>query len=377
VKTFWNQARLTYAGAKHRVNLDAGWKSVQDDFIFNKASIANQNKSKIMQLTMYDEWRPVKNTILIGGIQLINKVIRSNDRGDHNIAQAGGFVILNQSFNNFTINPALRLDWNEKSGVELVPQVNLSWKLKQWQLRASAGKTIRDADFTERFNNYNKAIVTSGRIGDPALNAERSFSYEVGVDYFHTGAVKISGTFFQRLHKRLIDYAPTPYADMPRKDNLVPTGTYALAKNIASVTTTGGELDIQSGKSFGNGSSLFAGAGLVWLYSESSEATPSFYVTSHARFLSNFYIDFKHRRFFIGANGIYKTRNQQASPAIQATISKDYFVLNTKAGLYILRERLNIFTQINNIFNVAYSDLLGSKMPGRWFIAGIGIDFRK
>jgi iron complex outermembrane receptor protein len=71
------------------------------------------------------------------------------------------------------------------------------------------------------------------RIGNPDLVAERSFSYEAGADYFATGNLKISSTFFQRFHDDLIDYVTTPYADMPRKDNLSPTGTYALAKNIS------------------------------------------------------------------------------------------------------------------------------------------------
>ena len=107
--------------------------------------------------------------------------------------------------------------------------------MNKMQLRGSAGKTIRDADFTERYNNYNKPIVTGGSIGDPDLKAERSFSYEAGADYFVTRHIKVAGTFFQRFQKRLIDYVPTPYADMPRKDNLVPGNTYALAKNISEV----------------------------------------------------------------------------------------------------------------------------------------------
>ena len=377
VKSFWNQARISYTASKHRINMDAGWKSVEDHYAFNTVAIANNNKSRMFQATVADEWKVSNSTTLVNGVQFINKVIRSNDRGNHNVAQAAGFVILSQTIKEWTINPAVRLDWNERRGTELVPQMNLSWKKNQFQLRGSAGKTIRDADFTERFNNYNKPVVASGSIGDPDLDAERSFSYEAGADHFIKGNIKISATFFQRLQKRLIDYVPTPYADMPRKDNLVVGGTYALAKNIARVTTTGAELDIQFQKSFSSNTSLYGGVGAVWLDSKSSNMTPSFYISSHAKFLFNYFLDFTSKRLFAEFNGIYKTRKKQAAPAIQKTISKDYYVMNGKAGVWILPGKLKSFVQVNNIFNVSYSDLLGAEMPGRWFLAGASFNFSR
>ena len=99
-------------------------------------------------------------------------------------------------------------------------------------MRGSAGKTTRDADFTERYNNYNKPLVTGGSIGNPDLKAETSFSYEAGADFFGRKNMRISTTLFRRNFSDLIDFVTTPYAEMPRKDNLSPTGTFELAKNI-------------------------------------------------------------------------------------------------------------------------------------------------
>ena len=45
--------------------------------------------------------------------------------------------------NHITVMPAIRLDYTENSGTELVPQVNISYKINNIQLRGSAGKTIR------------------------------------------------------------------------------------------------------------------------------------------------------------------------------------------------------------------------------------------
>jgi vitamin B12 transporter len=371
VSSLWSQARLSYTGRNHRIKTDISWKEVKDEFLFNKPSVPNENKSMLMQATVSDEWKISERTVLVNGIQVINKTIRSNDRGNHELLQAAGFFVLNQSIGDFTLNPALRIDWNERSGAELVPQVNISWRRKDLQLRGSAGKTIRDADFTERFNNYNKALVTSGRIGNPDLEAERSFSYEAGADYFFARNFRIAGTFFQRLHKRLIDYVPTPYANMPRKENLSPAGTYALAKNITKVTTTGGEVDIQFQKNFRGRESLYAGVGAVWLRSRSSDTIPSFYVSSHATFLNNFFVEYTHKIFFISVNGVYKARDAQSAQAIKAELSSDYLLLNARIGPVLCNGRVKSFIQINNLFNIKYSDLLGSAMPGRWFIIGI------
>lgn len=376
VNTFWNQARLSYTVGKHKLSFDAGYKKVKDDYLYNKLSVANQNKSSLFQATIMDEWKLRSATALISGVQVIDKGISSNDRGEHNLLQGAAFFVLNHSVSDrFIINPALRIDWNERSGVELVPQVNFSYKLKNLQLRGSAGKTIRDADFTERFNNYNKSLVTSGRIGDPALEAERSFSYEAGADYFATPAIKISASFFQRLHRRLIDYVPTAYADMPRKENLSPGGMYALAKNIAKVNTTGGEMDIQYYKSMLNDDIFYAGMGLVWLKSRSSDAVPSFYISSHARFMTNFFMEYNCKLFLISINGVYKHRAAQVAPAIHAELTGDYFVVNAKAALFVVKKRVSIFTQVNNVTDTDYSDLLGSAMPGRWLLGGINFLF--
>lgn len=379
VSTLWTQARVEYRHAKHVLSLDAGFKKVKDDFLFNKSSIANANKSEMLQATIMDEYRHSGQTTIIGGVQFINKTIHSNDRGDHEVAQGGVFLLLRQNLGEFfTIHPAIRLEYNERSGAEWVPQLNLSYKRDKWQLRGSAGKTIRDADFTERFNNYNKAVATNGsRMGDPNLKAETSISYETGADYFFSDKLRFSTTFFQRHHKRLIDYIVTAYDDMPRKDNLIPGATYALAKNIATVRTTGVELDIHYNHKFSSTSSLFAGLGWVWLESNSSDASPSFYVSNHARLLTNFFAEYRVQHFLVSVNGIYKNRKPQQAPGINAEISNEYVVFNMRIGYYTCKKQLQLFLQADNILDRQYSDILGAPMPGRWLSGGFSFAFKK
>jgi iron complex outermembrane receptor protein len=378
VQTFWNQLRLAFEKNNDKLSLNLGYKDVEDEYIFRPGTTPNNSKSKLLQALLVHEHKFGTNTSLVSGAQFQNRKIQSNDRGNHSVKQMAGFLSVNHSIGqSFHLSPALRLDWDERGGTEWIPQMNLSYKVQKLQLRASAGKTIRHADFTERYNNYNKTLVTSGSIGNPDLTAETSFSYEVGADFLATDHLKFSTSYFQRDQEDLIDYVTTLYDQMPRKSNLVPTGTYALAQNISEVTTKGFETDIQFSKPLSSKEQLYATAGLIWLDSESSEATPSFYISSHAAFLANYNISYTTKKFSIGLNGLYKKRQPQTLPVINAKVSKDYFIMNIKAEAFVIKDKLSLFGEVDNLFDRKYSDLLGSPMPGRWLLGGLKLSFVK
>lgn len=376
VNSFWNQLRLGYQSSTSRLTVLLGYKNTVDEYRYNSVGTPNKSTSGLGQASLIYERRFGGTTTLTSGIQYQNKSIRSNDRGNHQLNQTGVFTSLHlQPVERFTINPSVRVDFTETIGAELVPQLNLAYRISKLLFRASAGKTIRDADFTERYNNYNKTFVASGRIGNPDLEAERSFSYEAGVDYLASAKLKMSGTFFQRHHDKLIDYVVTAYANMPRKENLSPTGTYALARNIASVRTTGAELDFQFTHEFGNNRSAWAAAGLLWLEDKSSEGTPSFYISSHAKYLLNFNLGYRHRFLGLSLSGVYKKRNPQSAAAISSRVEASYFVMNAKVEAWLLTNRLSLFVLADNLTNEDYQDLLGSQMPRRWLMGGLQLQF--
>ena len=379
VRTLWNQLQLTYKAGKTVTRLHAGYKWLDDRYAFNSASPPNRSKSPMWQSLLTNEWNIKSGTIITTGAQFISRNINSNDRGIHNVDQAAAFAAINyEVIDHLFISPAFRIEWNERSGWEYIPQGNISFRTSAFQLRASAGRTIRDADFTERYNNYNKSLVTSGRIGNPDLQLETSFSYEAGADLFAIPGVKIAATYFHRKHKNLIDYVTTPYNEMPRKVNLLPTGTYALAKNIAEVNTEGIETDIQVVKKWTGNQQFFATLGFVYLNSKSSSASPSFYISSHARFLTNFNLLYTGKSFSFSVNGLFKERNPQTTTTTAiAKQSRSYFVLNSKVEAFVIPQMLSLFIQVDNLLDENYTDILGSQMPGRWFMGGIKISLTK
>ncbi|MFY7965537.1 MAG: TonB-dependent receptor plug domain-containing protein [Chitinophagaceae bacterium] len=373
VKTLWNHIKIAYEKGNKKLSFDAGYKTVNDYYKFNSAVAANENESSLFQSQIvFTQAYNNKTTATFGG-QFVQKNITSNDRGNHHVPQAAAFAILSQQLGKYIfINPALRYDYSDRFGNKVVAQLNSSYKNKNLQLRASVGNTIRDADFTERYNNFGKPLVTSGSIGNPNLTAEQSFSYEFGADYWVKNNWKFTTSWFQRNQTDLIDFVATAYSDISNNGNLVPTGTYAYAKNIAKVNTAGLELTTQFNKTWKQ-QELFATISSLWMQSRTDEnaGKTSFYINSHATFLFNFNVQYQYKNVGIVFNGLYKERAENAATAINATVTPNYFLVNTKANYTFPKKHIALFIEANNLFNVSYSDLLGTPMPNRWLMGGV------
>jgi iron complex outermembrane receptor protein len=374
VKSNWTQMGLSKQYPHKIVKFDVAYKNLSDRFRFNPAGSFNENKTSLFVGQGSVQFTPNPNHQIVTGAQWIHKKIRSNDRGNHELAHGAAFLIATHKLpKNVFINESLRIDWDQSYGWIIIPQVNGSWVNGNLTTRASIGKGVRDADFTERYNNYNKSIVTGGSIGNPYLQAEKSWSYELGADYRMGSNFKWGATAFLRDQNNLIDWTPTPYPMMPRQSNLVITGNYSLATNVSSVKTKGIETDLTYNKKWGDDYELNLSTGLVWLSSTSPNKTPSFYISSHARFLWNEQIVFRADHLQLSINSVYKIRNAQTTSAINAALSTNYFLVNSKFSYLTTKRKGNVFLEVTNLTNTPYSDLLGAIMPSRWIAAGFQV----
>ncbi|MEI6947752.1 TonB-dependent receptor [Paraflavisolibacter sp. H34] len=375
VQSLWNQLRAAYQKGRNSFSLQAGYKKVDDRYQFNRVTAANRNRSELWQALAVYSHQFGEQTTLTGGAQFLDRAIRSNDRGDHSDQTAGAFVQLHQRIGSaLNISPALRLDGHEGTGAQLVPQLNASYQLAKVLFRASAGRTIRYADFTEQYNNYNKPpyLAPGTRVGNPGLEAERSTSYEAGADWTPLEGLKVATTVFRRENDGLIDYVLTRYAQMPRKENLRDT-TYLLAKNVYELTVTGWETDVHYHRNYANGRQLFASCGLVWMDAQTTETNPSLYILSAAKFLTNFTVRYSLPCGSLSVNGLYKKRARIAGATFLTPLSGDYFVLNLKAETFLLKDKVSLFGEADNLLDRHYTDLLGARMPGRWLMGGLKV----
>jgi iron complex outermembrane receptor protein len=311
------------------------------------------------------------------GVSFDRKEIVSNDRGNHSNNNIAGFSSCLYNYKKLNITPGLRFLYDENYGFDYLPQLNIAYPLKHIIFRGGVGKSIRGADFTERYNNYNKPLVKSGSIGNPDLVAEKSWSYELGLDA-HVSNFQFNATGFYRKQNQLIDFVNTKSNFIAHNQNLIVDSTYAYAINVSSIITKGLEFEAKYNVSLSSKAKLSFLSNLQFLHSTSSNPTPTYYILSHAKFLSQqtLILDMKHFNFSV--TSLYKERTAQKTPEnkpsyINATTSPAYWLVNAKVSYnYNL---VNVFVSLNNIGDIQYSDLLGSKMPSRWLMSGINIHF--
>ena len=379
VSSNWQQLALTRTSEKSTFSILANARQLKDVYSFRPVSIANQNSTKLfnadLRHTVRFKWQQAKFT---SGMQVFNKQIVSNDRGNHKHLHTGIYANLqHQLFNKLFVTEGIRADWDQSYKWALIPQLNLAYTGTQATLRASISKGIRDADFTERYNNFNKLVVTGGSIGNPALEAERSLNMEIGADLLLDKPVQVHATVFRRNQSSLIDWAPTMYADIPLRPNLIPTGIYALASNIANIDTKGAELDLSGDHSWGKETKLRWNSGITVLKTGKGNSLPSFYLSSHAKLLWNSNMRISNKFGAVSMGTVYKKRNKQTANAINARISPEYFTVNLRIEKYLFKKKAGLMLQIDNLTDVAYSDLLGSIMPGRWMQFGCWMNLNK
>ena len=351
-----------------------GGKQLRDIYEFRPAAIPNRNNSELYTADIRGTLRLDKaKGKLTGGVQAIRKTIRSNDRGDHAHWHTGAYALLQHAFKNrLYLTESIRADWDQQYGWALLPHFNAAYVQKGFTLRGSFGKGIRDADFTERYNNNQKPLVTGGNIGNPYLKAERGWNMELGADITLSKSLLVRTTVFRRRQIDLIDWLPLPYLMIPNRQNLLPTGSFAFAQNIGKVLTRGVEMDLSGNWSFSNHHGLKWNSGITLLKTTTDDGKPvSFYLSSHARLIWNTNLQWFGKMGSLSVGGLYKTRNAQASSSGTMAVSRSYFTVNARIEKYVFKQKMGLRLQVDNFTNTKYADLLGAFMPGRWWQAGV------
>ena len=379
VNSTWQQASLTKSNSKADFYLLLGARQLRDEYVFRPGAAANDNRTQLFNTDIRQiqklKWQQAKWT---SGIQLFNKVIRSNDRGNHSHQHIGLYSsMMHQPLKGLFLTEGLRLDWDRSYKWNFIPQFNASYIMNDIAIRGSIGKGVRDADFTERYNNYNKTIVSSGRIGNPALKAERSLNIEIGADLFLNKPVQIHATLFRRNQTNMIDWVQTKFENMPRQSNLIATGIYALATNIANVNTSGAEIDVNGLHTISNTLNLKWGSGLTMVDAKAADAISSLYLSNNANVIWNSNLQLNHSIGILSISTLYKNRPEQKTNNLITGVSKSFLLLSMRADAYLWKKKGTIYTQIENIFNVQYADFLGSIMPGRWLMLGIRLTLER
>jgi len=372
--TWWNQLRATRTGQRSRTDIHLAYKRNTDRFVFNPDfPSTNEHLSQFYNLNANHSLELSPRWSVNLGTQFTYRTIESNDRGNHDDTHAGLYgMAVWRPLRTLTLTGSLRYDYDENYGSELTPQLNIAYQvLPRLRLRASAGRSIRAADYTERYVSFNLADLSPGRnLGNPDLLAERSWSQELGLDADLGEHLQLKATGFLRQGRNLIDYVETNAADIPNNDRLQEGADYFFAQNIADVRTQGVEAELWYRRALGRRGHLQASLGYIYLNTGNPGGLVSVYISSHARHLLTANLRLRAGAFELGVNGLYKQRNDRFAESIDSTLEPAYTLWNARAGYRILPE-LGLSLQVHNLFDADYQDILGAPMPGRWVMGGL------
>lgn len=171
----------------------------------------------------------------------------SADRSQYERSNRAYYTHLTYDGPGLGLNGGARLEDNERYGTFLTWQAGVSWRAAApLRLRASVGRGIKEPGFFETF-------ATGFAVGNPALEPERSVSFEAGADLALGAGVTARATAFRSSFTDLIQYTP-----------VAPDDGGPNYYNVAEARSAGLELALAGDWSGG----VSADLGWTWLTTE-------------------------------------------------------------------------------------------------------------
>ncbi len=278
---------------------------------------------------------------LVFGTDLGGDWIRSGNIGNHHYFRSALFAQMHYvTADNTSLAAGLRWDHTNAFGGALNPSVSGGWWIHPaLKLRASAGHAFRIPTFTEQY--YTDPNHQAG----PALDPEKAWETEAGIDWFPTQAWLFRGNLFYRWEDDVIDWVRNSAQDKWQ------------SMNIRDVEARGIEVSLE--KPLGTGS-------LVQIqYSYLNLVADDFTL------LSKYVFDFP-RHSITGFTGFALPLDFSFSQRVDYKKREDgrsYWLLD--ARLTKKFPEFSFFGEVTNLLNTSYQELSGVDMPGRWFRGGL------
>lgn len=373
VDSWWSQVALKRKGPKHETEINLGYKNTDDVFTFNPLFTANEHTTQLLSLNVNDQFYLNSQAKLAVGTQIQHRRIVSTDRGDHQNSSVGLYGILNYPLSpKLASTTSLRLEYDDNFGLEVLPQVSLAYTEDRSVVRASIGRSIRAGDFTERYISHLIPNLSPGRnIGNPDLEAETAYTADLGIDYYASASTFLSATIFYRFANNLIDYGITNANDIDNASNLQAGEEYFYAQNVSESNTLGLELYARKSFELGNFDRLSAQLGYNWLKTSNEDSLVSKYLSNHPKHNVSLNLLYDAKRFQLSTVSNFIQRNPELVESIGAAVEENYSITNLKLAYKIRQDQFKVFGQVVNLFDTQYQEILGARLPSRWFMLGI------
>ena len=319
------------------------WRRGQDEYIYirdNPSVYRNLHKTNKVSAELSGSY--FSNSGVTGfGIDLSTVNISSNNLGEHDRTTVNLFV--DHTFKLFdeklVLSPGIAVSYFSDMSFHSFPGIDLGYNINSnFKLYSNIGKTFRIPTYTDLYYSDRTTI------GNENLNPESATSTELGFKY-NTSNFKISGAFFNRKAKNIIDYVKENENDLWN------------AVNIGSLKTTGFELDFRY--NFQNQNYLNLG------YTNIKDNN---YVTN-INFSKYSLNSLKHHfTSKLNLNYIRNVNHSFVYKYAERSDKSNYNILDSK-----IMYKKGLFIYVNNILDEVYSETNLVPMPGTSFLVGISV----
>ena len=387
ISSRWILGAVTRDSGQQRTEMNISYRNVNDIFDFNSriGIPANEHTTDQLFLNLSHQFdlgsvgtSSISNSRLMIGAQMLDKQIESTDRGNHSDRMGGLYLIGSAGWSSgFSLTASTRLQFDTQNDPEFLPQLSMAYNRGEITLRSSMGRAIRVGDFTERFiSSQIEELAPLRNIGNPDLRPERSWTFDLGMDWRPTNRTLISPTLFYRTSSDLIDYALTNSSEINNADNLQPNEDYFYTLNIASSNTAGVEFLASHRIAVGSQKTLRTDAGYTWIRTSGNENEISKYIANHPKHQFSFTADASLNRFRITSESSYRVRSSESADLIAGDVPDGYFLTNLKLQYTFSGWPLTAYVQGLNLTDTQYQEILGAPMPGRWLMGGLKVRIR-
>ena len=319
------------------------WRRGQDEYIYirdNPSVYRNLHKTNKVSAELSGSY--FSNSGVTGfGIDLSTVNISSNNLGEHDRTTVNLFV--DHTFKLFdeklVLSPGIAVSYFSDMSFHSFPGIDLGYNINSnFKLYSNIGKTFRIPTYTDLYYSDRTTI------GNENLNPESATSTELGFKY-NTSNFKISGAFFNRKAKNIIDYVKENENDLWN------------AVNIGSLKTTGFELDFRY--NFQNQNYLNLGYTNIKDNNYVSNINFSKYSLNSLK---------HHFTSKLNLNYIRNVNHSFVYKYAERSDKSSYNILDSK-----IMYKKGLFIYVNNIFDEVYSETNLVPMPGTSFLVGISV----
>lgn len=281
------------------------------------------------------------------GLEMRNETIRSTNIGNHDRNNFGMYAeFKTEKIERVLLNAGAYINYHTDYGWQLFPGIDLGYQLDQhWKLVAHAGTGQRIPSFTDLY------LDQQGNVGNPNVAPETAWHAEGGIKYAGQRFVAHANYFYRNIDNFIDwirEHADLPYQPLNFSRNRVHGMSTSANYRLSDPTST---------------TTWMAGLSYTWL-------SPSTQVSAEQSVTSKYTIESLRHQLVTNLNVAAGRLSATAAIRFNERIRYKNYWINDMRIAYRFTP-IDMYLDVQNIFDVTYIEAAAVPMPGRWFNLGV------